>query len=306
MNSTSTPSNRKARPSEPVEIAKLKADERCQARAEIRQEVVEEYRELYAADETALPPIEVFEVEARLYVVDGFHRVAAAINAGCKFIRCTIAGKGTIDDAAWHAVAANQKHGLRRSNEDKHAAVRLALDVDCDQSNRVIADHCGVGDQLVSKVRADWEAEHREGSDHVHDHAVDDLTPRNHTDEKTENARRQGHDGKWRKARKPRSEATPETASPMPPEGELYRKAASAVQRVRKEVRALVEDQTAEKALEDAWRRLDDMSTAPCDQCDGGGCKWCDSRGWTTKQDAQATKDKIRSLKISKRARGQA
>lgn len=133
---------------------------RCQAREELSKDAIEEYADIYRAGRD-LPPVDVFRVNGDLLVVDGFHRVSAAVMAGRGFVRARVVGEGTLDEASWTATRANRDHGVRRTSADKRRAVRVALDgIGAEQSNRVLADHVGVSHELVRKVRAEWEAEH--------------------------------------------------------------------------------------------------------------------------------------------------
>jgi len=85
---------------------------------------------------------------------DGFHRIKAAEAAGQKVIEAQV-HQGTQADARWASLAANQTHGLRRSNADKERAVRLALAARPDMSDRAIAEHVGVDHKMVGKYRAE-------------------------------------------------------------------------------------------------------------------------------------------------------
>jgi len=60
---------------------------------------------------------------------------------------------GSRKDAAWAACAANQTHGLRRTNADKRKAVTLALKLHPEMSDQAIADHCGVSRNMAFGVR---------------------------------------------------------------------------------------------------------------------------------------------------------
>jgi hypothetical protein len=137
-------------------------DERCQARANVHPDVVDEYAEAYRAG-AELPPIEVFLVDGKPWCVDGMHRYAAQVKADVAWVRTVIVGNGSAEDAIAAALMSNRSHGVRRSNADKHRAVRLALDNPrwADASSRQIADDLGVSHPFVSAIRAEWEAERR-------------------------------------------------------------------------------------------------------------------------------------------------
>ena len=76
---------------------------------------------------------------------------------------------GSRQDAAWAACAANQTHGLRRTNADKRKAVTLALKRHPEMSDQAIADHCGVSRNMAFGVRRqhvkDLQVEKRVGVD---------------------------------------------------------------------------------------------------------------------------------------------
>jgi hypothetical protein len=93
----------------------------------------------------------------RYYLVDGFHRVAAAKQAGITELPF-IEKSGTYREALLFSLGVNSIHGLRRSNEDKRKAVFTLLnDEEWSQwSNRVIAKQCQVSASLVDKLRNEF------------------------------------------------------------------------------------------------------------------------------------------------------
>ena len=124
-----------------------------QMRAEMRQEIVEEYAALYE-EGAKFPPVRVMrDRQGRNWLVDGFHRVAAAIRLGKVRIRAEVE-YGEQTDALWSACAANSSHGLRLSNEDKRRAVEAALELHPEKSAEDIARHVGVSRRFVFKVKA--------------------------------------------------------------------------------------------------------------------------------------------------------
>jgi hypothetical protein len=130
-----------------------------QPRTEINQFLVDEYAEAYKAN-ADFPPIVVFFDGATYWLVDGFHRRWAAIKANLKALPC-IVHQGTLEDARWYSYAANQTHGLRRSNEDKAKAVRQALQhpKGAGLSDSAIAEYVGVSHPFVGKIRKQLESE---------------------------------------------------------------------------------------------------------------------------------------------------
>lgn len=100
-----------------------------QVRAVFNRAHCDELAELFDADNPTwpdgLPPVTVFHDGKRYYLADGHHRLGAAVEAGCTEIRVDV-HKGTKEDALRYAVGTNAGHGLKRTNEDKRNAVRIA------------------------------------------------------------------------------------------------------------------------------------------------------------------------------------
>ena len=98
------------------------------------------------------PPADAEDV---FWLADGFHRVEACRRVGRKTVKADIRA-GDKYDALKFALSANSAHGLRRSNEDKRNAVKVAWEnrlhlfgVD-NPSERQIAEVCGVSHVFVS------------------------------------------------------------------------------------------------------------------------------------------------------------
>jgi hypothetical protein len=272
-------------------VEELVLESRCQARAEIRPEAVEDYAAAYAA-KTKLPPIAVFIVGDAPYVVDGFHRVAAALKSGVSFLEVVQVGRGSIDDAAWYATGVNQSHGVRRSNADKRKAVLMALETPAgrEASSAAIAKHCGVSDMLVSGIRREWELAR------MPQHQELDVEP----------PKRRGVDGKMRKPRaaadRQHQELDVEVAESTPTDdiqhrvsdveppgyGPLLTKAANQIKRLRVSLRAELENvpsfaQQTERLLKDAEMALRLGIPEVCPRCGGAKCDQCAQRGWVGK-----------------------
>lgn len=125
-----------------------------QMRESLCQKTVDEYAANYA-DGGEMDPITVYHDGNNYWLSDGFHRVFGAEKAKCKTIAANVL-RGTREDARWAACAAN-KHGLHRSNQDKHKAVMAALvhPQGKGMSDRAIAQHVGVSNVFVSKIRGE-------------------------------------------------------------------------------------------------------------------------------------------------------
>jgi hypothetical protein len=142
-----------------VDINDIVLDERCQPRAVLNPEAVQEYADIYKEGEVDLPALEVVRVNKQYVLIDGFHRLAGARQADLGFVRITVIEECDIGQALWLASAVNQGHGVRRTNEDKRQAVTLAINSDIgeEQSSRDIGAHVGVSKSFVSNVRAELE-----------------------------------------------------------------------------------------------------------------------------------------------------
>ena len=289
-----------------LEIAELVYDDpQCQARVELQPEAIDEYAERYAdGDMSPMPPISIFMVGKRPYVVDGFHRVYGAIKAERGWIDAVIVGEGDLDLARLHATMSNQAHGIRRTAADKERAVRLYLDnpIGGEQSSRQIAKDVGVSHPFVSKVRAEWEREH------------DAAQPE----------RRRGSDGKWR----PVSTGNVSSCPPNPAElhdpdrgnspdaapkapgvaskaaaepTDRHAKIASMIRSLRSQIKQRFgTSQTIDRHLEAAWRAADDLVVVDCALCpDGGGCDYCKS-GRSTRGQQRRGEDRARGLEKAK------
>lgn len=278
-------------------------DERCQARADVDHDAVQEYRSAYEAG-TELPPIRVFLVSGKAYLVDGFHRLPAALNAGKRWLRCEIVGEGTIDQAIWHASAVNQSHGVRRTNADKRRAVRIALqtEIGMEQSSRVIAEHVGVSHVFVERVRDEIEAEQRSAR-------------QVETDTTSEARKRIGRDGKSYTAKPPRqvetvttseakepisSEADPieeasstkgQEADFLPAYGAELVTVAKALAEVRRALRGRGLPLALEQRLAEAIQNAEGIARyavpEACPRCEGEGCEKCRGAGWMPRAEAE-------------------
>ena len=137
----------------------IRIDGGTQPRAELRNDVVNEYAELMRAG-AAFPPVTVFYDGQDYWLADGFHRFHAWRRAQANQPLEVEVIQGTLDDARWYSYGVNKTHGLRRTNQDKERAVRTALlhPRAAGLSNVQIAEHCGVTEKTVRKYRQQSEA----------------------------------------------------------------------------------------------------------------------------------------------------
>lgn len=137
-----------------IELSKIRIDGGTQPRAELSQETVAEYAELYRATPSTMPPVMLFFDGAVYWLADGFHRYFGAKAAGRDCIAEDIT-PGTQRDAILFSLSANSRHGLKRSNADKRKAVKTLLDdVEWSKwSDHELARRCAVSVSFVGDIR---------------------------------------------------------------------------------------------------------------------------------------------------------
>jgi len=134
-------------------VESIRIDGQTQSRVKISEVTVGEYAEAMKADVgVPFPPLTVYFDGTDYWLADGFHRLLAAQRIGRKNIAAEVT-QGSRKDAAWASCAANQFHGLRRTNPDKRKCVTMALRLRPEKSDRLVAEHCGVWHTFVGDVR---------------------------------------------------------------------------------------------------------------------------------------------------------
>ena len=138
---------------ERIRIDKIRLDGGTQPRAKLNDERVAEYTENLQAG-AVFPPVEVVYDGQDYWLWDGFHRVHACRAANLAKVEANVI-PGTQADAQWLSYSANKAHGLYRSNEDKRRAVEAAMAHPKAESlsNVLVAEHCGVSEFLVRRLR---------------------------------------------------------------------------------------------------------------------------------------------------------
>jgi len=140
---------------EKIQIHALVTDG-LQTRVTLNEDVVSDYCEILR-EGGSLPPVVVFRDVLTDYLADGFHRLEAAKRLGRIDIEAEVRdGDRTV--ALRHALRANAAHGLRRTNEDKRNALKIAWDnrqalFGGDPSNPMLAEACGVSESTVIRWR---------------------------------------------------------------------------------------------------------------------------------------------------------
>ena len=138
-----------------IDLSLVIIDPDLQQRVKLDESIIEEYA-IALSNGEVFPPITVWHntEDGRNYLVDGFHRVAAAKKAGINELPFTIK-QGEFREAILYSVSLNSTHGLRRSNEDKRKAVMTLLQDEewSTWSNVAIANQCGVSESFVRKIK---------------------------------------------------------------------------------------------------------------------------------------------------------
>lgn len=95
-----------------------------QSRFSMNNEKIEEYA-AEMKDGIVFDPIKVIDTRDGKFLVDGYHRVEATKRLGLDEIAAEVV-PGTKVVALKEAIAANAKHGIQRTNEDKLHALQMA------------------------------------------------------------------------------------------------------------------------------------------------------------------------------------
>ena len=114
--------------------------------------------------ENELPPIVVHR--ATMQVIDGMHRVRAAVLSGAGYIEALLF-EGAEDEAFLLAVQLNVAHGLPLSRADRVAAAVRIIHSSPQWSDRAIARAAGLSDKTVASIRRRASAEIPHLSDRV-------------------------------------------------------------------------------------------------------------------------------------------
>lgn len=143
---------------EPIALDSIDFTPALSVRSRRDADTVDEYKESYLALED-MPAIKLFRCGAKIFAGDGTHRGFGCRAAGLKEIDADVKDCPTPVEAErlaylW-AFKANHKNGLRRSPEDKRAAIRSALlrPEFADASDNKVADACLVHHVTVRLVR---------------------------------------------------------------------------------------------------------------------------------------------------------
>jgi hypothetical protein len=136
-----------------LEVSRFRTDGGTQSREHMNKMLVSEYCYHMKAG-ARFPSLEAFFDGTSYWLIDGFHRLEGAKQAGVTQLYCAI-HKGTLEQARWQCLAANATNSLHRSNRDKAFAVGLALahPMSAGMSDGLIGGHVGVSGHFVGNCR---------------------------------------------------------------------------------------------------------------------------------------------------------
>lgn len=286
-----------------VALGDIVMDDATQSRTVNNEELIEHYAELYR-DGVDMPPVDLFTEDGQTYYIgDGIHRCHAHEAAEIEEV-WAIVHTGGQTDAQVFACGANKTHGLHRSNADKRKAVEIMLWLQAKWSNRMIADHVGVSDELVREVRKGLETKGKiektetrlgkDGKEYAKPHVpesgtCDDAEP---DDDDFENPFSPPTDD---------DDFDPEAIEgqayvvDLAIEADVYRRAVNDINRMKRELQELAAEPKHGVHLADKIVRIvrsldeakaDIRGAEPveiCTACDGDGCKSCGNAGFVTR-----------------------
>jgi hypothetical protein len=136
-----------------LQLDQIRTDGGTQPRAHLDEPTIKEYADDMRGG-AKFPPVVVFYDGDHYWLVDGFHRVAAAKRVPRTEISAEV-HQGSRRDAVLYSVGVNATHGLRRTNDDKRRTVLVLLnDPEWSQwSDREIARRCKVTHPFVGALR---------------------------------------------------------------------------------------------------------------------------------------------------------
>jgi hypothetical protein len=143
-------------------LDELELHPELQVRIERDEDTIREYAEIMADDPDRFPPVDVFEVEGKLYLVDGWHRLNAAMTAKLDTIKCRVF-TGTMEQAWEFAWGANKTNGRRLTTKDKRHAIEVALQRHPEWASPRIAALIGCTHPTVEAYRKILQVEPPEG-----------------------------------------------------------------------------------------------------------------------------------------------
>lgn len=231
-----------------LKVADLETCDRTRVRYHAPKEgteIVTEYAEAYRCG-LIVEPLEVFREKGteRYIVADGEHRLLALRSAKLKEVEVRL-HEGDEVAALDFAIGCNQKHGLRRTKQDKyHAFVRIMETPSLRDKYRTdteLSEKIGVHKNTIANYKVEWrnsessdktarraKEKARESAAKHNGHAREEVAaPKVETKPKAQPEKKQTDDGGWTKADDRAVEAISDALSIL---GEAWRTATRAAQ----------------------------------------------------------------------------
>lgn len=117
-----------SRCSQRVPIHDILKDDSLQVRARVEPRVVRQYSEAMQAG-AKFPPVVLAHIDGSLYLVDGWHRVAATLANNQSVIWADVS-EMTFNEARWYAAKANTEHGLPLKAKELREVFRAFIETD--------------------------------------------------------------------------------------------------------------------------------------------------------------------------------
>jgi hypothetical protein len=152
VETASTPTGTEVNACIELRMDEIIVEEALQCRAKLNEATVKRYAELMKEDLQCLPAPTVIKIGQQYFLVDGFHRCAAAQRLNLRNLPVNVRIGTRADAIAW-SVKENASHGLPLTYEDKKRAIALLLKELPDPSDRSLAELCGASHTWVGKVR---------------------------------------------------------------------------------------------------------------------------------------------------------
>ena len=260
-----------------VFVENILLNDSLQGRVRLDPSIVEEYADSMKFDNVEFPAIDVYlDTDTDyMYLLDGFHRVEACKKIGKTSILANIVPIQTEDDAVWWAAAANQSHGLRRTNADNLRSLEMVLFLDSshDLSDREIARRIGVSHTFVS----------------IHRSKYQEQKPKEPNEFKSTDADASTETSSPKPDKETRVAAPKELKDRMRDVSIVYEALAKQISDCIESVEALATEPygwslNANTIKSDLGIALDSVIQGkpykPCPYCQGDGCNACRNTGW--------------------------
>jgi hypothetical protein len=102
-----------------VPLSEIIQDQTLQVRSKLDESAIRRYAAALKAD-SELPPVALADIDGRLFLLDGWHRIAAHRQCG-EIQICAVVKPMNRSEAVWAAADANRKNGVPLKRKEYHA-----------------------------------------------------------------------------------------------------------------------------------------------------------------------------------------